>query len=557
MDFPVEYKMSGGRILVNEDAFAMETEGLTVFSFPVQCQIPVDGRRDEDQVLSRPEISWDGDSLHVRWYAGSKAWLEKTYLLDIYPDGFYFRIKAAGSGRPEAVRFFTGDPEAKFPGAAYEPAGYALPEAAYCDGPRMTRLINQDGSLAMGFMTPPSFVFPFWTEGISQWTGIGLVAEGGQHNFHRFHYKNHNNRCHFEVSLDGRTEVDGEWVTPGIWGGFGAGAADIVRGYSSFYYDHKLCKEGPAKKYRWWKGPFYCGWGDQGHVGGGQGNQAKEWATQAFYEKMSDRLDELDLHPTAMIIDDKWQGKYGELLPDPGKWPDMRAFVDGQHAKGRKVVLWVKVWNGEGLDEDECIVLRHQPYVADPTNPKYRKRIFETVRRLLSDEAGCYNCDGFKLDFVNCVLIHPEMRIYDKKVYGMELVKTMLRLFYDAAKAVKPDALINNSCGHPYFAEVCDQARLHDYGDSMRSMMPIMEYRKSMFSAALPNALIDTDSANHSNYREAKEYCMRARELGVPDIYMIHDSDECVFSDRDWADIRQVWEDYARCMDAEEHEEKE
>ena len=97
---------------------------------------------------------------------------------------------------------------------------------------------------------------------------------------------------------------------------------------------------------------------------------------------MSNRLDELDLHPTAMIIDDKWQGKYGELLPDPKKWPDMRAFVDSQHEKGRKVMLWVKVWNSEGLDADECLTLEQQPYAADPTNPKYQKRLRETVRKI-------------------------------------------------------------------------------------------------------------------------------------------------------------------------------
>jgi len=549
MKFPIEYQIGQNKIIVREDSFAMETEGITVFSFPIRSQVAVEGKKDIDLILTPPEVTDNENGLAVRWNAVSEAWLKKTYMLDLYPDGFYFRIKVKGNGRPDAVRFFTGDPNAMFPGSEYEAAGYALPEVAYCDGVRMTRLIDHDGRIAKGFMTPPSFVFPFWTTGIDEWVGIGLVAEEGQHQFHSFLYKNHNNRCHFEVSLDRRTLVDGEWLSQGIWGGFGSDVPDIVKRYGNFYYHHRLCKEGPTKKYRWWKGPFYCGWGDQVEVGQSQRINIKDKATQEFYEKMSRRLDELDLHPTAIIIDDKWQGKYGQLLPDNKKWPDMRAFTDAQHAKNRRVILWVKVWNAEGLDEDECITLEQQPYIADPTNPKYRKRVFETVKRLLSDEEGCYNCDGFKLDFVNCFEIHPELRSYDRSVYGMELMKTMLKLFYDAAKAVKPDALINNSCAHPYFAEVCDQARLHDYGDEMRSLMPIMEYRKSLFAAALPNALIDTDSANRSNYREAKEYCLRAHELGVPDIYMIQDCREYAFSKEDWAEIRNVWEDYAKRMD--------
>ena len=60
----------------------------------------------------------------------------------------------------------------------------------------------------------------------------------------------------------------------------------------------------------------------------------------------------------------------------------------------------------------------------------------------------------------------------------------------------------------------------------------------------MQHALVDTDSSNRSNYREAKEYCLRAVELGVPDIYMVGDSREFKFSDEDWAEIREVWNKY-------------
>ena len=83
----------------------------------------------------------------------------------------------------------------------------------------------------------------------------------------------------------------------------------------------------------------------------------------------------------------------------------------------------------------------------------------------------------------------------------------------------------------------------------MRSMMPVMEYRRDMFHAAMPDALIDTDSSNRSNYREAKEYCMRAAELGVPDLYLIGDAREFRFSEEDWNDIRTVWEAYSAKAD--------
>lgn len=541
-----EINVSTGTIKVYSDRFDIEQSGVTVFSFPVQCRIPADGRDDKDLFLKEPEFSEICGGTRCEWVSVSEIWLKKTYILDIFPEGLYFRIALEGQGNPDSIQFFMGSPNTPYAGAMYETAGYALPEAANFDGPRMTRFINFDCNIGMGFMTPPPFVYPFWTVGIDEWVGIGLIAREGQYNFNRFLYinhRNHDNRCHFEVALDRKTHVDGKWESQGIWCGFGKDAADVVRAYTSFNFDHGFCRRGSSHKERWWYGPLYCGWGDQ--------CESRSPASQSFYEKLSNRLDELDLHPTAMIIDDKWQGKYGELLPDPEKWPDMRAFVDAQHAKGRRVMLWVKVWNSEGLDDDECTKLEQQPYAADPTSPKYRQRIFDTVHKLLSSDEGCFNCDGFKLDFVNCIFMHPGIRAHESGVYGIELVKRMIKLFHDAAKAAKPDALINNSCAHPYFAEVTDQVRLHDYRDSMRSMMPVMEYRRDMFSAAMPDALIDTDSSNRSNYREAKEYYLRAVELGVPDIYMVGNAREFSFTDADWDEIRCVWNEYSERIDRE------
>lgn len=539
-----EIELQSNKIQVFSDHFDVIQQGVTVFSFPVQCKIPTNVGSDKDFFLSEPTFSESTNGLHCEWIAASDTWIKKTYVLDVYNDGLYFRASLEGNGNPESIQFFIGAPDSSYPGAKYEVAGYALPEAANFDRERMTRFINSDCNIGMGFMAPPPFVYPFWTVGIDEWVGIGLIAKPGQYNFNRFLYKNHNNRCHFEIMLDGKTEVNGIWETQGIWCGFGKTDAETVKAYADFNYDHDFCKRGSEVRYRWWEGPLYCGWGDQVETGAKMKINELDYSYQEFYNKLSNRLDELDLHPTAMIIDDKWQGKYGELLPDPKKWPDLRAFTDEQHSKGRKVVLWVKVWNAEGLDVDECMTLEQQPYAADPTSPKYRKRIFETVRKLLSSEEGCYNCDGFKLDFVNCIFMPPCIRIHEKGVYGIELVKRMITLFHDAAKAVKPDALINNSCAHPYFAEVTDQVRLHDYRDSMRSMMPVMEYRRDMFCASMQHALVDTDSSNRSNYREAKEYYLRAVELGVPDIYMVGDSREFKFSDEDWAEIREVWNKY-------------
>lgn len=549
MEYLLDY---GAKVIITDTAIEILQEGLTVFSFPVITAVNPSGGKDRDEVLSKPVITGH----HVEWTAVSSCWREKHYILDLYPDGIYYRVRIQGHGSIGTIQFFTGHHEDSFPGISYEVSGYAIPEASNFDYHRMTRLMNTDGNIGMGFMTPPCFIYPFWTEGISSWTGVGLVAQKGQYNFNRFSYRtrDYENRCYFELSLEGRTTVDGWWESQGIWCSAGTDAIDLVKKYSEFHYAHGFCNPGSVEKVRWWKGPLYCGWGDQVEISRmacGNHKHNKELANQAFYEDLSRRLDQLDLHPAAMIIDDKWQENYGTLLPDPDKWPDLRKFVDEQHKKGRKVALWIKVWNNEGLPEDECMCISGQPFAADPTNPKYRSRVFRTVHKLLSDEESCFNCDGFKLDFVNCVIMHDNIRPYDSSKFGIELVKEMLKLFYDAAKQAKPDALVNNSAAHPYFAEITDQVRLHDYRDTLRSMMPVMRYRRDLFHAAMPNALIDTDSSNRSNYREAKEYYLRACELGVPDIYMITGNESVQFTDTDWSEIRKVWEAYAHKMDTE------
>ena len=177
---------------------------------------------------------------------------------------------------------------------------------------------------------------------------------------------------------------------------------------------------------------------------------------------MSEKLDEYGLRPGCIIIDDKWQKEYGGALPDPEKWPDLRAFTDAEHRKGRRVAMWFRSWSPEGLSQEECIEYLCTACGADPTSEKYRARMRETIHTLLSDEAGCYNCDGFKIDFANCMPLGKYVSCHEQGVYGVELLKRFFTMMRDFAKAVKPDALINCSCEHPYFDEIVDQARIHD-----------------------------------------------------------------------------------------------
>ena len=161
-------RFGGKSITVSDTAFRVTADGIDIFTFPIASQIMTEADADRDLFLSAPTVTEENGRLHAEWTAASGLWSKKTYLLDAGEDGIYYRVRVEGSGTLSMIRYFTGptgvptNPDAPArPGCRYAAAGFALPEAANFDGPRMTRFINGDGNIAMGFMTPPPFVYPF------------------------------------------------------------------------------------------------------------------------------------------------------------------------------------------------------------------------------------------------------------------------------------------------------------------------------------------------------------------------------------------------------------
>ena len=168
----------------------------------------------------------------------------------------------------------------------------------------------------------------------------------------------------------------------------------------------------------------------------------------------------------------------------------------------------------------------------------------ETIRRLLSDEAGCYNCDGFKIDFANCMPLGKYVQTHEEGVCGVELLRRFMTMMRDFAKAVKPDALINCSCAHPYFDELVDQARLHDYDGQQRSALQVLGYRAKLYAAALPDVIIDTDAGGIGTRREFERWVKGCAALGVPDLYYLSGSGDVRLTDADADLIRSCWAEY-------------
>jgi hypothetical protein len=290
----------------------------------------------------------------------------------------------------------------------------------------------------------------------------------------------------------------------------------------------------------WWYEPIFCGWGAQCSVAFAEGGRAADYARQDLYETFLATLDQSGIRPGVVVLDDKWQTAYGTNRADEQKWPDIRGFINHQHARGTHVLLWLKAWDPEGLPLDECI--RNSgglPVALDPSNPTCEGRLRESVRWMLSPQG--YGADGFKIDFTARIPSGPGMRLHGD-TWGLELMKRYLAILHSEAKQVKRDALIMTHTPHPYLADVVDMIRLNDINTG-KDVNQAMTLRARIAGIACPEAVIDTDNWPITNRADWRKYLAIQADLGVPSLYYssCFDSSSERMDAEDYQLIRDVW----------------
>ncbi len=301
----------------------------------------------------------------------------------------------------------------------------------------------------------------------------------------------------------------------------------------------------------WHHLPIFCGWGEQTTIAGAQGKPsiANTLATQANYTQWIDDLEARNVHPATIVIDDKWMTKYGTLDIDTAKWPDLKRFVDEQHAHGRHVLLWIPVASTEGLPKELAIARNGNAVVADVSNPAYEAFLRKQIHHLVAD----IGIDGFKEDWVGSQGNFSNVT-QSQPLYGIEFVRRFQFILFDEAHRTKPDALIETQTPNPLFRESSDMLRLNDIYTGTRNVPAVMRNRAAIARAA-GWSLLDTDNAATTTLAEWWSYMRAQPSIGVPSLYIVSRTvvtHEPVPAE-DWQRLATLWQQYTATQKAAQY----
>ena len=437
--------------------------------------------------------------------------------------------------------------------------------------------VSGDGGLGRGhwFFTPAPLFLALAAEEVDDprspvedgWLGLGLSGRVDELDFVQLVYQPGDRAFNLVLEYEGHARVDGAFEAPAVL--LRPRVADPYAGLSAHRGDLVARRTAPPPEPRaapaWWTEPIFCGWGAQCQIASRERLRAPDLATQERYDAFLGVLEANGVRPGTIVIDDKWQEAYGTNLPDPRKWPDLRGWIARRHGEGRRVLLWWKAWDAEGLDAELCVRRPDgRPVALDPTNPRAREVLRESIQRLVA--ADGLDADGLKIDFTARTPSGRALALQGSK-WGLALLHYLLSVVYVSVKEAKADALVITHVPHPAFADVTDMVRLNDMlrlddPGPLPAVVPQMRYRADVVKAAVPELLVDTDDWYVPDKATWREYLELKPELGVPALYYTTDVGREFepFDDDDYAAIRRVWDrsrERARSLRARSPEQEE
>jgi hypothetical protein len=382
-----------------------------------------------------------------------------------------------------------------------------------------------------------------------RWFGLSVVAPIATQTFTNYHYLPVTGGFSLRLDYEGHTVVDGSFTTPLLVVHLGStGPEEVLVRHRQLLDGYGVVPERTAAKADWWQGTIFCGWGAQCAIAARTDQAPQPLATQLNYDRFLDTLAGQGIVPQTVVIDDKWQESYATCRPDPLKWPDLKGWIAERHAAGQRVLLWWKAWDYEGAPVDACITdAGGEPVGLDADSPACVELITDAVEYMLS--ADGLNADGFKIDFTARTPSGSSLRHAGPR-WGAALLHEQLRLVYDTAKQLKPDALVVTHTPNAAFVDVTDMIRLNDVlradNGEPGYVARHMTYRAGVVKASCPELGIDTDGWMMPSHTEWREYLKIQHGLGVPALYYVDgtDTDRHDFGPDDFAAILTSWKSF-------------
>jgi hypothetical protein len=604
---------------------------------------------DELIALQPPRVDEIQDRVLLTFEGRTTLWDRVEYVFDCGAETLVYGYKVFGSGQLETVRFFEGfrqnDPRLEqyfypyFCGpkrelAYHRPVKDFLTSSepgfdhvySFCVNSSDKRIfqyyescdirVNGDRHYFGGdwLATPSPFLYLMGRKRAPGWVSLGLAVKSGEAGFMGYKYEGGEG---FGLQLDymGYTEVDGCWESPRIV--LQETKGDEYEALDRYLEALQALGGMPAADRRaiptWWKQPIFGGWGEQvfhsnrwdnffsGEHNDWSHDNVDRFCTQAAYEEMLATLEAKGINPTILIIDNRWFRNEAHLDVDTGLWPDLKGFIADQHAKGRKVILWVSPWGvsmcSKGkdvpiaehmlVDEDKLYdleldtdvfyaackrehkkVRRSYPlpeptltdanwrYTADPQNPAYVDRLKKKIAYLLG--ADGLNADGFEFDYTHFLPkfrgTRPVTPRVEKTKWGIEALHHIIGIYHRESKKVKDDALIISHTFNPYFNDVIDMLRLQDIYTDKKSIVPQMEHRAKIAHRVAPGCAVHTDQHPMPSLEAWREYARFQPSIGNPCTYYVTgiETTKERFTTADFELLKGVWEQYEQTLKATE-----
>lgn len=494
----------------------------------------------------------------IRRNIASSAWQKKTIVYTCHEKGFEvayeLTVPEGESRRLDSCDYFGGN-YATTGESGYFPSRMKLTEV-FNPSPtcaeQETHPVSQPSTIGVTgyarpgrdhwFATPAPYCYGFGNG--ETWVMAGIRAPLSEQHFTSYQYDGFDRAFSLRLEYERQLSVSGTFRTPELAIRFAedyqeglAAFCDEVRRETDPAYDPAAIEPRPD----WWRRPIFCGWGAQVEQAAMEAVTPQALSRQDRYDGYLAALQERGIRPGTLTIDDKWQGAYGTNHADPDKWPDLPGWIERRHAVGQKVLLWIKLWDNEGLPPDWCVrAWDGKPVTADPSHPDYLDAVRRQVRHMLGGDG--YDADGFKIDFIGRTPSGKTLQFHGAE-RGSALLHTYLKTMYDEAKRIKPDSLVVTHTPNPYFHDVTDMLRLNDV-NSWTSVRTQMIRRAEVARAALPDKLIDTDDWPMPSIYVWKKYVELQPKLGVPALYYAGRIAGHDMTPADWELLRRTWESY-------------